>query len=790
MDYIRIPSVTEKLKKAVQSYSPVWISASTGFGKTAAVTDFFSDRSILCLSCRTGRLDHTPEPEKIRQGVVFVDDVTFLTDEASETYLSALLAMGGRELIFAGRGDLPAWLGSSLIHRDLVHITEHDLALQPAQIITLFHSGGLTISEDDAAQIFQRSCGCPVAVLLYAQQFLSGRTFCEATCMRVEEDFFHYLDRNIFETYESELCYFLLALAPYPVLTEEFAEFVTGNHSAAMWFGYLRRVGKTLVQQDDGSWTMRAEAARFLMWKRSQLYSKEKQQDNYRRAACYFEFHHDVEKALAYYDMAQAQEAIKELLIKNAHQHPGTGHYFQTRKYYFQLPEEEITENPTLMTGMSMLCSLLLDPEGSERWYARLQAFAKDKSRPRHQIREAKNQIAYLDIALPHRAGAGIIKIMRNTFQLVRSGEVKLREFSVTSNLPSIMNGGLDFCKWSKNDNDIARFMGKPLETVLGKHGKGLVDIALAESYFEKGTENPYDVVTRLNNGISDAGNGGKLEIVFAATGLLVKQHLLEGQYQTAKRRLEAFGQKIADEEAAQLQDNFDAFCIWFTLYSGDRDAARRYLETAPNEQVGFYILDRFRYMVKIRCLIAEERLSEALDLASFLTRYFSTYRRTYLSIENEMLKAIILYRMNNENWQSVLTGALRCAEEYHFVRVFSLEGAAIIPLLRHLEESGVSSDFLRAVTDEAMRMSLYYPDYLKYTPKRVVHLTDREMQVLAMLCGGLSTEEICTECGISYSGLKKHNRSIYQKLGVKNRVEAERTALQLGIIHRREADL
>jgi LuxR family maltose regulon positive regulatory protein len=53
------------------------------------------------------------------------------------------------------------------------------------------------------------------------------------------------------------------------------------------------------------------------------------------------------------------------------------------------------------------------------------------------------------------------------------------------------------------------------------------------------------------------------------------------------------------------------------------------------------------------------------------------------------------------------------------------------------------------------------------------------------MLCAGKSTEAICQECGITYSGLKFHNRKIYKKLGVTSRAAAERAALRLGIVHR-----
>ena len=46
-------------------------------------------------------------------------------------------------------------------------------------------------------------------------------------------------------------------------------------------------------------------------------------------------------------------------------------------KYYRSLPEAEILASPSLMQGMSMLCALAMDYEGSERWYGELQAFAE-----------------------------------------------------------------------------------------------------------------------------------------------------------------------------------------------------------------------------------------------------------------------------------------------------------------------------------------------------------------------------------------------------------------------------
>ncbi len=112
----------------------------------------------------------------------------------------------------------------------------------------------------------------------------------------------------------------------------------------------------------------------------------------------------------------------------------------------------------------------------------------------------------------------------------------------------------------------------------------------------------------------------------------------------------------------------------------------------------------------------------------------------------------------------------------------------AIYSLLNILKQDGkldeFDSEYIYKIIDESGRIASIYPDYLKYIPKETVNFTKREAQVLALLCSGMSMEEICEKLGITYAGLKKHNRNIYRKLEVKDRADAERKALQMGLVH------
>lgn len=83
----------------------------------------------------------------------------------------------------------------------------------------------------------------------------------------------------------------------------------------------------------------------------------------------------------------------------------------------------------------------------------------------------------------------------------------------------------------------------------------------------------------------------------------------------------------------------------------------------------------------------------------------------------------------------------------------------------------------------ETKKMAGFYPDYLKTAAVEVdTDFTDIEKTILSLLCRGVPTGQICEFMNISYSTLKYHNRNIYRKLQVRNRIEAVAKAKKLGL--------
>ncbi len=788
MAYIRIPKVYEKLKKAEEFYAPVILTAAQGYGKSAAVEYYYRRKKPLILHCDGGNLSEMPSPDSFRGNVVIIEDMQWLSEESGMWYIKELLGSPGRQIVMITRGEIPKWLTAEALRYDFVRIREDDFRFGESEVAEYFRDKGIELSAEEAEKVAAASEGYPIALHYYAEHMENGEKYSDRVREAVWHDLFHLWDGYVYEQWTDDFRLFALVVCPYDDFTVEMAEYLTGNKRIGEVIEYCREKTNQLRYQGEGRYSIRFETRRFFLWKRELTWGKNEITENYRRAANYYESRGDIPNALKYYKMAGATQRLKELLIRNANTHPGNGHFVDTKEYYLELPEDEIKGSPVLMAGMSMLYDLIMLPEKSNEWYDHLLEFYRDKRNSRELRREARTRLAYLDIGLPHRGSKGILDMMKDVYALIRKGDIVLPEFSATGNMPGIMNGGLDFCEWSKNDKQIARFMGKPLQVILGKYGNGLVTLGLAESGFEKGTMTAYEILTRCSDGFAAASHGGKIEMCFVSVGIQVKQHLVEGQLPSARRVCESFAEKAKAENAQQLYPNIEAFEAWLSLYAGNGDIAGKFASELPDAKVSFCILDRYRHMIKLRCLISENRLQEAFELSGFLTEYFETYQRYYMWMENEILKSVILYRMGEEHWKDHLSKALAKTNEYHFVRILSLEGAAVLPLLKQLKDEDAVGDldetYFERTLEECSHVASFYPDYLRYLPKETISFTGRESQVLSMLCAGMTTEEICETLGISYDGLKKHNRNIYKKLGVKTRVEAERKASRLGLVH------
>ena len=796
--YIAPEAALKKLRVAKGLGQAVYIYGATGYGKTELVRQYLSRRRYHYISCAedaAGLMEtaetaqeaasHSSGKEKEAQPrtVMVVDDMHLLKNAEGR---KAVLSLAGRQdvwFILICRSPIPAWLMPLYIKGGFLVITEDDLRLGEKEISAYMDSQGLTATEEEVVFVAVRSQGNAYTVRHTALKMLEGMRPGPEMAEEIVEAFAAYLESHVMVQWDSDLLEFLVQVSVTDEFTLPLAEMVTGNRHAPELLERAAETGNFLSCKD-GTYRLRPELIRALRRRAAKEYSPQERADHAYNAGLYYEMQGQIVPALAMFEQCGKKERIRELLIRNARLNPGNGHYFELRRYYLQMEERELEESPVLMAGMSMLYSLMMQEKESEYWYRKLEKFASTAKGG--QKREAVSRLAYLEIALPHRGSADMIDIMKRMPALIFDRGMSLPEFSVTSNYPSTMNGGKDFCHWSREDRKLAATIGKLVERVLGRYGKGLVKAALGESFYEKG-EDAYEVLTLLARAKMEAEGGGMIEIAFAAVGLQVRLDTLQGEIQTAAEVLASFEKGVRGQGAVQLLPNIGALRCRLALYQGDKEAVSAWMAQAPDEDREFCVMERYRYLTKVRCYLSIGEYLKAQALLEKLRYYTEKCRRTYVRMEVCLLSAIAKYRTGGA-WKEEFLSALKEACGYRFIRLISEEGAAAQELFvaagkSFLEKEIPDKEWLSRLMGETGKVAVRYPVYLKGQLAKAPDFCEAALSVLRLQAEGKSVGKIAQELSMKEATVKYHAKENYRKLGVSGKADAVLAARNLGIL-------
>ena len=189
------------------------------------------------------------------------------------------------------------------------------------------------------------------------------------------------------------------------------------------------------------------------------------------------------------------------------------------------------------------------------------------------------------------------------------------------------------------------------------------------------------------------------------------------------------------------------------------------------------------------RTLMAQDRPGDALSVLASLLEASQAAGRTADVIKVRALQALAFQAQEDEDRAlSALEHALSLAEPEGHVRTFADEGAPMARLLRRAlatrsggtEEHGIAPEYLNRL------LAAIHQVPLATTPAAqalVEPLTEREMEILRLIAGGLSNREIAQELVVAVSTVKSHINHIYGKLEVRNRTQAVARARNLGLL-------
>ena len=759
----------------------LFFSAPCGFGKTVLADALLRGRNVLRLSAADP--DCAIPPSVQDWDILVIDDLQLMQEEAGQQALCELIRSSPeRHFVLLSRGVPPGCL-TAFQYTGLMTVLEaDDLLFDAGDVRRLFRLSGVNVTDSEIDGILKESLGYPLGVAITARCMSPDKPWTPELVARVFHEVFRYFETAIYRRFDLPVRHFLLELAPFESFDLEMARMVSGDPRAGERLDWLLRYTTMLRYDDCRRFHFWPGFRAFLLWEMEREYTEEKRKALISRGGLYYELKEDYAHALECYTSGGDHSKVSELLVRNAELHPGMGHYAEMEKYYRSLPEAEILASPSLMQGMSMLCALVMDYEGSERWYGELQKFVKHCGRQDAAGKQARGRLAWLDISLPQRGVKGLTETIPAVFRLLTNKEVALPSFSVTSALPSIMNGGKDFSEWSKKDDLLYKTLRLPVEAVLGRDSVCLADCAIAESKFEKGEDVAGRMLSLLPQ-MNEVRNHGTSDMEFAVSGLLARSQLANGQPTDARRTIMVLRGCFAERGLTRFLPNMDAMLCRIDMHTGDLDAADAwYREKAPCEPTHLNVMRRYRYLTQAMVEIMQNRPDAALLTLSPMEPYIQNCARIIDGIHLNVLTAIALYRKKDEQWRKRLTAALDAAAEYRFIRTVSVYGTAVLPLLEALDWDGDKA-WRKRLMAAVRTQAAFYPHFLEPSLAPGEELTPTELQILHLLCADKSNAEIAQIMDVKLPTVKTHVSHILDKLDVKRRAEAKTAAKKLRLI-------
>jgi len=302
-------------------------------------------------------------------------------------------------------------------------------------------------------------------------------------------------------------------------------------------------------------------------------------------------------------------------------------------------------------------------------------------------------------------------------------------------------------------------------------------DLTEAEQHFAAVVGQPY-----LNYGVC---------YLYSACGLALT-HQVRGRADEARQVAESAVAFMLDTGNTTLLPVAQAFQAEIALMQGQIATACQWaarLDPIPPLSPAYGVFSPHLTLVKI--WLAQDTPASrgrAADLLGQLQAFFESTHNTRFLIETLALQAL-LYHAEGKKPAALdaLERALTLAQPGGFIRLFVDLGPGTENLLTELraEDSGMRpyiNQILAAFDQEKTQPP--FPAPPSVTPQPLIEpLTDRELDVLALLAQRLTDREIAQRLVISPHTVKTHTKNIFTKLNVNNRRQAAARARELGLL-------
>lgn len=699
----------------------------------------------------------------------------FSDDQVPEsTYVLLIAGVKLPELLFERRLSNRLYV----VNGDVLYLTEADIFA-----LLMRDQEGRHIWQKEEALYRAHECfsiteGYPLAVQSYVYHLHHGERSIFALERRVSEDIYKDFESTWPSAELSPRIWLMLALSIFSWFTYDMAEALLGEEVVPL-LDDVRRSFLILIESGE-SFRFVPFVREYLQKKFSEEFSEEKRHALYIRAGEINRAQDREWDAFLCFEAAGDDERLMQSAIRLIER----SHCQAIRKLARENTLERFPESwddrvPNLLGARILIKALQMRLTESYDLLDKLKEKAEGEIAASETKQIGPFTAAYLQalLSLPHSNFDHLIPAQALLYDYLISGQITSLtiDSKAKDREPALALILLSSLSDPQVEVRFHQLIDKPLRDILG--------VSIATYLYESGRR-----VEAIHLASNMMRNLSKVEmrIKLALDSLFLRMNLLDGRIGKSReilKRQMSDAKQMADTDAIP---DIEIGLIYLDLMENRLDPVRAWLRAEErNFELPVLSIDYHRIFAHVYAYLSLNDALSAYQRLSLLEDYISRIPRSYLALEFNIMKAIVLHRMG-EVWQPHLLAALKLGVKYNISQIFVDRGVALLPLWQSLSLSDPEEKaFQQRVSVGLKRMANHFPRFLiTGTGDTVMNgLSPREFDVLKLLGLGLSNQKIATRLNISITTVKFHVTNILQKLGAKNRTDAVRVARERTLI-------
>ncbi len=708
------------------------------------------------------------------------DDFHLITNEEiikSLIYVVRRLPLSVTVLILS-RDKLPRVFSPLEENGRIAFINASELAFESDEIRRYFASFGRFITLEETEEAFSLTEGWAIAVNALA---LSG------TIMAGKKSYNNplekYIKTQVWDKFDEALRYFMMKTSIVDEFSLMLCEQITENPGSSKILEMLRSSSIFISRRND-EYRYHHLFLDFLREETAKEASIE-QETLYQKAADYYLDTGDYFNALRYFvksgDSTRTAVAMYNFLKYNAQSSSGLSNI----SFINELPTDVLEKNPFLYASCAWYAFLFSDAKSTFFYLDKLYDRIHDIVREHKAFLES---ILFLFAIDPRYSFAEQMTKFQNcaVFKAENHNIPKALK-SLSHNLPYFHRTFRDFSHYALNTEEHFTEFRMMFYALLGN------DYEIIESGIRSGLLYEKNLLKEavaflMENPVTDSA-----ELIFSSRIQIIACIYAMGKEEEAAKYMSEIKSFLEKEELLYILPVFLAYETKIKLMDADKAMARAWLENYfVTEAQGPELHKIFLHFTTVRAYTVLGEFEKAKRLCEKLKKLAQDYCRLLDLTEATVILAILEWMTGKKQEAVVLLQAsLVDMEQYHFIRVFTDEGKAILPILKRLLKKSDKGNelykpgyrYLQEVYLAAYEQSRRHKGIACAAGLKPVKLSKRQKNVLELLAKGYKNAEIVKLTGLTINTIRSHTKIAYQKLEVNNAMDAILRARELELI-------